>query len=298
MTPSPLPPEILAWEAAGEYLRVGVASHRLFVRSIGRRDAAPASTLLLVHGFPESSLSFRHNVEALSRRFDRVVLLDLLGFGLSDKPSCASYSLFEQADLVLEAWHELGVSGGHLLGHDMGDSVVTELVARLGRGLLPGWLAHGFPSLTFTDGNMVMELARLRLSQSLLRTRLGPWLGRIGRYGVFAQQVRSASGGALPEREIALMWAAMQHNEGARVQARIRCGTSTSGSASRTPAGCRRSPRPPSPSTCAGGRPTAWRRRRWPGTSRSACVGTPASRSCPASATSASKRIRRRGIAP
>ena len=217
----PLPPEILAWEAAGEHLRVGVASHRLFVRSIGRRDAAAASTLLIVHGFPESSLSFRHNVEALSGRFERVVLVDLLGFGLSDKPKEASYSLFEQADLVLEAWEQLGVRGGHLLGHDMGDSVVTELLARHGRGLLPGWLDHGFQSLTFTNGNMVMELARLRISQSLLRTRLGSLLGRLASYRVFAQQVRSASGGALPEREIELMWAAVQHNEGGRVQHRI-----------------------------------------------------------------------------
>jgi pimeloyl-ACP methyl ester carboxylesterase len=221
MSASPLPPEILAWEAAGEYLRVGVASHRLFARSIGRRDAAPASTLLLVHGFPESSLSFRHNVEALAARFDRVVLLDLLGFGLSDKPPGASYSLFEQADLVLEAWRELRVRGGHLLGHDMGDSVVTELVARLERRLLPGFIDHGFSSLTFTNGNMVMELARLRVSQSLLRTRLGPALGRLGSYRVFAQQVRSASGGAMPEREIRLMWAALQHREGTRVQHRI-----------------------------------------------------------------------------
>jgi pimeloyl-ACP methyl ester carboxylesterase len=113
------------------------------------------------------------------------------------------------------------VRGGHLLGHDMGDSVVTELVARLGRGLLPGFLDGGFPSLTFTNGNMVMALARLRVSQSLLRTRLGSVLGRFGSYRVFAQQVRSASGGALPEREIELMWALSQREEGGRVQHRI-----------------------------------------------------------------------------
>jgi len=221
MKSTALPDELRAWEAAGEYLRVGVAAHRLYVRSIGRRDAAPGSTLLLIHGFPESSLSFRHNVAALSRHFERVVLLDLLGFGLSDKPEGHSYSLFEQADLVLEAWRQLGVTGGHLLGHDMGDSVVTELVARLGRGLLPSWLEHGFQSLTFTDGNMVMELARLRISQTLMRTRLGAVLGRLSSYAAFSQQVRSASGGALPDREIELMWAAVQHNGGRRVQHRI-----------------------------------------------------------------------------
>jgi pimeloyl-ACP methyl ester carboxylesterase len=216
-----LPPEIRDWEAAGEYLRIGARGHRIFARSMGRRDAAPAGTLLVIHGFPESSLSFRHNVEALARRFDRVVLLDLLGYGLSDKPEDASYSLFEQADLVIEAWRALSVGGGHLLGHDMGDSVVTEILARHGRGLLPAPLDRGLMSLTFTNGNMVMELARLRLTQRALRTRLGRALGRFATYRVFSQQVRSASGGTLPEREIALMWAAMQRDGGARVQHRL-----------------------------------------------------------------------------
>jgi pimeloyl-ACP methyl ester carboxylesterase len=216
-----LPPELLDWESRGRYVRVGAAAHRLYVQSVGAGDAPPADTLLLVHGFPESSFSFSRNVEALARRFRRVVLVDLLGFGLSDKPLDHSYSLFEQADLALEAWRQLGVAGGHVLGHDMGDSVVTELLARQGRDLLPGWFGGGFPTVTFTDGSMVMELARLRMSQTLLRSPLGRFLGSRGRYGIFAQQVRSASGGKLAERDIELMWAALRHNDGQRVQHRI-----------------------------------------------------------------------------
>jgi pimeloyl-ACP methyl ester carboxylesterase len=216
-----LPPELLAWEARGTYLSVGPAGHRLYVQSVGAPGAAPADTLLLVHGFPESSFSFSRNVDALARRFARVVLVDLLGFGLSDKPTNHSYSLFEQADLALDAWRQLGVTGGHLLGHDMGDSVLTELVARHTRGLLPGWFSGGLPSLTFTDGSMVMALARLRVSQVLLRSPLGRFLGPIGGYRVFGQQLRSASGGTLAERDIELMWAALRHNDGRRVQHRI-----------------------------------------------------------------------------
>ncbi len=218
---SDLPPELLAWESRGTYVRVGPAAHRLYVQSIGD-DAAPAEgTLLLLHGYPESSLSFSRNVDALARRFRRVVLLDLLGYGLSDKPRGHSYSLFEQADLALGAWQELGVTGGHVLAHDMGDSVLTELVARQVRGLLPAWMTGGLASLTFTDGSMVMSLAHLRVGQRLLHSRLGPLLQRVSRYPVFAQQVRSASGGPLDARDIELMWAAMQHDHGAAVQHRL-----------------------------------------------------------------------------
>ena len=156
---SDLAPELLEWESRGSYLRVGPAGHSIYVQSVGAQDASAADTLLILHGFPESSFSFSRNVDALARRFRRVVLLNLLGFGLSDKPPDASYSLFEQADLALQTWQQLGVTGGHLLGHDMGDSVATELVARQVQGLLPGWLSGGFLSFTFTDGSMVRRLA-------------------------------------------------------------------------------------------------------------------------------------------
>ena len=132
-----LPPELLRWRARGEFVPVCLGTHRVFATSIGDRAAAPRATLLVVHGFPESSFSFHRNVDALRTHFQRVVLIDLLGFGLSDKPLDYGYSLFEQTDSLLEVWRALGVTGGHLLGHDMGDTVITEVVARAERGLLP-----------------------------------------------------------------------------------------------------------------------------------------------------------------
>lgn len=214
-----LPPELEAWQRAGEHVQVG--PHRVFARSDGDRDAAPEHTLLVVHGYPESSLSFRHVLPALRGHFARVVLVDLVGFGLSDKPRTYSYSLFAQTDVLLEAWRALGVRGGHVLGHDMGDTIVTELLARRAEGALPAWLDGDLGSATFTDGNMVMALAKLRLGQRLLRSPLGALFGRVSRYAVFRQQVRSASGTAMPERDIELMWAAMQHGGGRDVQHRI-----------------------------------------------------------------------------
>ncbi len=218
MTGATLPPELADWESRGTYVPVRPGSHRVYTQSAGASSAEPRDTLLLLHGYPESSFSFARNVEALRRRFARVVLVDLPGYGLSDKPTVVSYSLFEQADALLQAWQALGVTGGHVLAHDMGDTVLTELVAREVRGLLPRWLTGGFPTLTFTNGSMVMKLARLRVGQRLLRGPLGPLLGRLGSFEVFAQQIRSASGGPIAERDIALMWAAMRHNGGQAVQ--------------------------------------------------------------------------------
>src|SRR4051812_50219724 len=54
----------------------------LHVRVIGT-----GKPVLLLHGFPDSSLGFRELCEALAARGFRAIAPDLLGYGLSDKPA-------------------------------------------------------------------------------------------------------------------------------------------------------------------------------------------------------------------
>jgi len=161
----------------------------------------------VLHGFPESSYSFHKVADGLARRFRQVVLFDMPGYGLSDKPEQGyGYSLLEQADAALQLWRHLGVRGGHLLAHDMGDSVATELAARQVNGTLPAGF-EDFRSFTFTNGSMVLNLARLRVSQRLLLSRAGPWLSRLFNFRTFCQQVRSAHGTTgLDEQDLQRMW--------------------------------------------------------------------------------------------
>src|ERR1019366_4680559 len=69
----------------------------MFYEVKGVRDAKP---LLLVHGFGPgaSSYEWRKNIDALSEHF-RVYAIDLLGFGLSDRPSI-DYTAETYADLL------------------------------------------------------------------------------------------------------------------------------------------------------------------------------------------------------
>ncbi|MGA9147671.1 MAG: alpha/beta hydrolase [Candidatus Nanopelagicales bacterium] len=224
---SGLPSELQTWETQGEHVIVGIGEHRIFVRSLGDQDASPNATLIMLHGYPESSFVYGQSLTAMRERFDRVVVFDFLGFGLSDKPYDHWYSIFDQADITLQVMRALGIRGAHLLAHDMGDSVATELIYRQVSGQLPGWFA-GFESVTFTNGNMVMELANLRLGQQLLRT---PYIGSLldkgsailgPNYRIFANQIRSASGtDLLPEREIELMAAATNFAGGGRIGHKI-----------------------------------------------------------------------------
>jgi pimeloyl-ACP methyl ester carboxylesterase len=115
-------------------------------------------------------------------------------------------------------WRELGISRGHLLGHDYGTSIVTELIARRERGLL----ALDLLSLTLTNGSVHIELADLALSQKLLANKL---FAKVGTVQLFKAQLRRIFGdpGAVPEEELDLLWEALVHRGGRERLPQIAC---------------------------------------------------------------------------
>lgn len=220
MSTNTLPKALQDWAADGHYISMGPFQHKVFTKQYGLAQAAPEDTLLLIHGFPESSFSYQANVEGLLTFFKRIILFDFLGYGMSDKPVMGyTYSLFEQTDCALQVWKHYGVEGGHILGHDMGDTVLTELIARSELEVLPAWFSKGILSATFTNGNMVMEKAKLRITQKwLLTKRGGPILGKLINFPMFRQQVKSGSRSAgMSEEAIQLMWTALCHKEGRKL---------------------------------------------------------------------------------
>lgn len=198
---------------------------KVFYRDCGDPSATADRTLLILHGFPESSYSFHRVVNALQDHFLRVVLFDMPGYGLSDKPSPEnySYSLIDQADVALKLWQSIGVKGGHILAHDMGTSVLTELAYRDANQLLPEQFSAGIRSYTFTNGSMMLEHADLRIMQKLLLSPLGVYAAKLSRFPLFKRQLMSAHGvfgndnnaeNALQEIDIEMLWHFQSLNEG------------------------------------------------------------------------------------
>jgi len=172
-------------------------------------------TLLILHGFPTSSFDFHRVMPHFTKRF-RVIVHDHLGFGLSDKPRDYSYSLFEQAEVAMELWRKLGVTHGHLLAHDYGTSVSTEVLARRERGACPVDLK----SVTLTNGSVFIELAHLTPLQQLLRNKtLGPVAASLSSKFVFQAQLRKIFGtpDAVPKEELDAAWELLTHDEGKKV---------------------------------------------------------------------------------
>jgi pimeloyl-ACP methyl ester carboxylesterase len=149
-----------AWRARGQVR--DLCGHRIFTVDIPARGAKPESPLLVLHGFPTSSFDFRRVVDRLASR-RRVLLFDMLGYGLSDKPDVA-YTMAVQADIAAAFVAELGVDRLGLLTHDVGDTVGGELLARQLEG---GWDV-GITDRTLTNGSIYVELAQLSEGQLLL----------------------------------------------------------------------------------------------------------------------------------
>lgn len=156
-----LPPAVRAWREHGTMLVVD--GQELFVADSGDPSGrGPRTPVVIVHGFPGSSFDFAGVVAALAEH-RRVVSFDLLGYGLSAKPPAASYSLFEQADLVASLLAQLGIERCSLVGHDMGDTVVAELLHRHNAGRL----GFDVERVILTNGSIFIDLAQLTRGQRL-----------------------------------------------------------------------------------------------------------------------------------
>lgn len=108
-----------------ETLRIARDGVTLHVRRAGR--GAP---LLLLHGHPQTSAMWHRVAPQLSERFE-VVLMDLRGYGESDRPAAreesAAYSKREMALDALEVMHRLGHEQFQVLAHDRGARVAHRL---------------------------------------------------------------------------------------------------------------------------------------------------------------------------
>jgi len=80
--------------------------------------------LILVHGFACSTYTWRKLIPLLADHHT-VYALDLLGFGLSDKPPDGNYDLRSQGSLVLDFMNALHLPSATLVGHSMGGVVVA-----------------------------------------------------------------------------------------------------------------------------------------------------------------------------
>jgi len=97
----------------GNYVRV--QDVRVNYTERGRGDR----TVILVHGFGSSIYSWKDVLEGLEDEF-HLYAMDVKGFGYTQKPDGADYSLLSLIDFVAEFMDAVGVQKASLVGNSMG----------------------------------------------------------------------------------------------------------------------------------------------------------------------------------
>ncbi|WP_282699988.1 alpha/beta hydrolase [Streptomyces sp. CC219B] len=104
-------------------------THRLVPSPAGRIhlvEQGRGPLVVLVHGFPESWYSWRHQLPALAAAGYRAAAVDVRGYGRSSRP--AATEAYRMLDLVADCVavvHALGEESAVLVGHDWGANIAA-----------------------------------------------------------------------------------------------------------------------------------------------------------------------------
>lgn len=189
------------------------AGHRIAFWAAEDPDRAKPQ-LLMIHGYPTSSWDWSALWLKLEPHFN-LAAVDMLGFGLSDKPGNIDYSILDQADLQEALLERLGAGEAHLFTHDYGNTVGQELLARHKERSL----SFALKSIVFLNGGLFPEQHRALPMQKLGLSPIGPLLGRMltkEKFRATFERIYGPETGA-SEEEIDGHWSLINENRGRRV---------------------------------------------------------------------------------
>ena len=87
-----------------------------------------SKTIVVVHGFLGNSYEYDDFFNQMPEDFNyRVIVFDLIGFGVSDKPEDYIYNSENQANTVLEAIERLEIDDYILMAHSMGGDIAMRM---------------------------------------------------------------------------------------------------------------------------------------------------------------------------
>jgi pimeloyl-ACP methyl ester carboxylesterase len=92
------------------------------------RIAGEGQALVLLHMNPRSSDEFRELMPIFAQNY-RVIAMDLMGFGDSDKPP-RIYSIADYAETVIALLDELEIEKANILGNHTGAYITSEVAAK------------------------------------------------------------------------------------------------------------------------------------------------------------------------
>ncbi|WCL50578.1 alpha/beta fold hydrolase [Leptospira sp. GIMC2001] len=202
--------EVLDWKNSGAFFRY--KEFETFYFQVGNGE-----DLFILHGYPYSSFEWKNTIEKLSKKY-RITGIDLLGMGFSDKPENHNYNFPNQCEIIDALLKKLNITKTHFFSHDLGVSVVQELIAREQES------KNSFKILSsaFMNGGLFMDVYRPRLIQRLL-SQTPKFIGKIftkllNKKSVESSVLKVFGEKTKPSSEfLDIQWDILNYNQGLRV---------------------------------------------------------------------------------
>ncbi len=134
-------------------------------------DEGQGPPVILIHGFGGSMWQWEHQLAELAQHF-RVITIDMLGSGLSDKPEI-DYSPTFFLNSFNEFMDTLGIQQASFIGNSMGAGVALGMALTHPERVSKLVLVSGFPA------NVVQSIASPAY-QRFINSRPPIWLARLG----------------------------------------------------------------------------------------------------------------------
>jgi pimeloyl-ACP methyl ester carboxylesterase len=143
-------------------------------------ERGAGSPVVLLHGNLVTSTDFERSgvLDHVARRGHRVIAIDRPGFGYSKQPRRYAWTADEQADLLKQAFHQLGLNRPVVVGHSWGTLVALALALNNPADVSGLCLVAGYYYPTLRADVAMASVGAIPIVGDLLRYTVSPLAGR------------------------------------------------------------------------------------------------------------------------
>lgn len=168
--------------------------------------------LFIIHGFATSSFDYHKVIDKLKDKY-RVIIPDLIGFGLSSKPKNYYFSIIDQASILSELLVKLEIYEVSVMSHGYGSCILCEMMSlNLSNNLVlkikNSILLNLSLTLELSDDKAELESNGNLISQGILKISIS--------FEMFKKYIRESfyNKESITENELKTSWELLNLNRG------------------------------------------------------------------------------------
>lgn len=179
--------------------------------------------IIFIHSDPGAGYEFKYLIPHLKDKH-KLIMVDMLGFGFSDKPNKYEYSLNDQAEMLEVLLTLTGSQEYHVVCSDIGSYVALTLLEKNYRARKVGAAKNSFKSLFLINAPVYSGQLRKRPYDHLQKSAFGRIATLAMSKSKFKNRYKSKTGNSLVLDESFLdeMWKLNEANEGYTIHHKLK----------------------------------------------------------------------------